>query len=73
MPKYVEKGGGNIRGNTPGMDILTTEEGFVPKFGYGHEWWRAGGSNPVEHTYHPEGMFVPPYVVCPGWVMKGLQ
>ena len=38
--------------NTPGMDILTIGEEFVPKLWCGHERWRGGK--------HPCGTYLPP-------------
>ena len=67
VPKYAE-GWGDTRGNTPGMDILTTGEEFVPRLVVGYEgevWGKApcGTYLPTEEypqtcPYNPEPSLV---------------
>ena len=60
VPKYAERWG-DIKGNTPGMDILTSWEEFVPRLVVGYEggsWEKAPLWN--IHTNRGKCMIVPP-------------
>ena len=54
-------------GNTPGMDILTAGEEFVPEVGCGCEGWRLGEAPLWRILTTQKEMFLCP-LLCWGWV-----